>query len=574
VSETDQSIGQTVPFAAAGRVEAGLSKPAHGGYSAGVLRSWGPLAVALVAPALAACDLSSWLGGTERGAVGRSIRDPATMVVARPADASYLDPARAIDNESIEVLEQVYDRLVHWRPGTTMAEPGLATSWEPSADGKVWTFHLRAGVTFHDGTPMDADAVVFSLERQRDPAHPYHRDDFQYWNSQYRNIVAVEKVDAATVRISIDRPYAPFEAAMAIYPVSIVSPAAVARWGDDFTRHPVGTGPFVFERWDPGQRIVLRRNDRYWGDRPAFERLVFEVVEDPRQRLIALESGAVDMAMAILPEELQFVELHPGLALHETATNSITYLAMNMSRPPFDDVRVRRAVNHAINKDPIVRLAYQGLAIPADGPLPPTQWGYHEVRASYPFDPARARALLAEAAADGRFDPEVTYKLHAPATPRPYLFDPERVARVLQANLADVGVATELVLQPYLAHQRTTTAGAHDLCLFGWVGDTGDPDNFLYLLFDRDNAVPGSARNLAFYTDAEVHGLILVAQSTERRDDRERIYARVQEKIAEDAPWVPLAHSQVAIAARDDVGGIILNPTGHVVFRRARRIDR
>jgi peptide/nickel transport system substrate-binding protein len=524
---------------------------------------------------LAACDPGGWFGEATPGfGATANSRDPDTLVVARPSDAHELDPALPFDNESIEVLDQMYERLVHSKPGTTELEPGLATSWDVADGGRTWTFHLRRGVRFHDGTPMNADAVVFSLERQRDPRHPFHRDRFQYWGSQFRNITRVEKVDDLTVRISIEASYAPFEANMAMFPVSIVSPTAVAKYGDDFTNHPCGTGPFVFERWDKGHRIVLARNDDYWGDKAAMARLVFEVIEDPRQRLVALESGAVDMANAILPEELQFVELHPGLTLHETPSNSVTYLAMNNDHPPFDDVRVRRAANLAINKEPIVKLAYQGLAIAANGPLPPTQWGYHKVRSAYAYDPGAARVLLAQAAAEGRFDPARTYKLYVPSTPRPYLFDPERVARVLQANLAVVGIKTELVLQPYAAHQRSLSRGEHDLCLFGWVGDNGDPDNFLYLLFDRDNATVGTAQNAAFYRDPEVHGLLVLAQMSEDKDDRERLYARVQEKLAADAPWVPLAHSQVAIAARTDIASVVINPTGHVVYARARRIQR
>jgi peptide/nickel transport system substrate-binding protein len=530
---------------------------------------------AAIALSVAACDPGGWFGeGTPGFGATANSRDPDTLVVARPSDAHDLDPALPFDNESIEVLDQMYERLVRWKPGTTELEPGLATSWEVADGGKTWTFHLRPGVRFHDGTPMNADAVVFSLERQRDPRHPFHRDRFQYWTSQFRNITRVEKLDDLTVRISIEASYAPFEANMAMFPVSIVSPTAVAKYGDDFTSHPVGTGPYVLDRWDQGHRIVLRRNDDYWGERAAMARLVFEVIEDPRQRLVALESGAVDLANAILPEELQYVELHPGLTLHETPSNSITYLAMNNDHPPFDDVRVRRAANLAINKEPIVKLAYQGLAIAANGPLPPTQWGYHKVRQPYGYDPAEARRLLGLAQADGHFDPQKTYTLYVPSTPRPYLFDPERVARVLQANLADVGIKTTLVLQPYLAHEKSIENGEHDLCLYGWVGDNGDPDNFLYILFDRDNAVVGTAQNAAFYRDPEVHGLLVLAQMSEDKDDRERLYARIQEKLAADAPWVPLAHSQVAIAARDDIASVVINPTGNVVYARARRIQR
>jgi peptide/nickel transport system substrate-binding protein len=524
-----------------------------------------------------ACDLPDTVFGAAVAGDDHRIgnRDPDTLVIGRAADAITLDPALPTDNESAEVIFQVYDTLVEWEPGTATVAPGLATSWSVDKEtGTVWTFELAHGVTFHDGTPFDADAVVFSFERQRDPSHPFHRKDFQYWPNSFRNIHRVEKVDDDTVQITIERPYAPFLANMAMFPVSIVSPTAVAKWGERYGEHPVGTGPFVFERWDKGERIVLARNPRYWRrDTPSLTRMVFEVIEDPRQRLVALESGAIDLAISILPEELQFVELHPGLVLHETAANNVAYLAMNMDRPGLGAVEVRRAIAHAINKDPIVQLAFQGMAIPADGPLPPTQWGYHKPRATYGYDPAAARKLLAEAAARGVWDPATVLKLYVPSTPRPYLPSPERVGRAIQANLTEVGLHVELVFQPFNRHLETTRNGEHDLCLLGWVGDNGDPDNFLQQL-DRDNTQVGSAINVAFYRNSLVHQLLSQAQETDDRLERERLYARVQEEVADDAPWVPLAHSQVALAARDDVTGLILNPTGQVIYRKVRRTEK
>ncbi len=530
------------------------------------------LAVATLV-AHAGCDVADVVLGASREGDNHRLgnRDPATLVIGRPLDAIGLDPARVTDNESAEVAFQIYDTLVQWEPGTATVTAGLATSWTVDASGEVWTFVLRQGVRFHDGTAFDADAVVFSLERQRDPRHPFHRGDFQYWPNVYRNIERVEKVDAYTVRITIERPYAPFAANMAMFPVSIVSPAAVAQWGDAYDEHPVGTGPWIFERWDRGEQIVLRRNPAYWGGAPPLSRLVFQTIPDPRQRLVALESGALDIAAAILPEELQFVDLHPGLVLHETAANNVSYLAMNTTRGPLRDVGVRRAIAYAVNKEPIVQLAFQGMAIAADGPLPPSQWGYHRPRARYAYDPAEARRLLADAQARGVFAPDQVLVFYAPSTPRPYLPGPDRVARAIQANLADVGVATRLVLQPFADHLQTVRNGVHDLCLLGWVGDNGDPDNYLQQL-DPLNTTLGSAVNVAFYADGEVRGLLGHAQETEDRLERERLYARVQERIAEDVPWVPLAHTQVALAARDDVTGLILNPTGQVLYRAVRRI--
>lgn len=535
------------------------------------MRSW-PTALALGLCALVvACDADPL--GLTRGREPASGRRGA-VVVGRPADAISLDPARPTDNESAEVIAQVYETLVRYRPGTTTVEPGLAVSWSSDPSGLAWTFQLRPGVVFHDGSPFDADAVVFSFERQRDPAHPFHRGLFKYWENAFKNIQRVEKVGDLAVRFHITSRYAPFLANMTMFPVSIVSPRAVAQWGDDFPDHPVGTGPFRVERWDRGERIVLARFSRYWGPPASIERLVFKVVADPRQRLIDLESGAIDLAVGILPEELQFVDLHPGLTLYRPPTNNVTYLAMNCLRPPFDDPRVRRAVNLAINKSPIVRLAYQGLAIPAQSPLPPTQWGHVADPGFSRFAPDEARALLAAAAADGRFDPSRTYTLYVPATPRPYLPSPERVARVIQGNLAAVGLRTQVVMQPFEAHNTDTEHGRHDLALAGWVGDNGDPDNYLFLHFDQGNTVPGVARNIAFYRDETVSRLLREAEAVEDRGARERLYAEVQRKLAVDAPWAPLAHSQVAIAARDDLDGLVVSPSGHVVYSGLVRVAR
>jgi len=527
-------------------------------------RWWIAGAIALAtAAATAACDVDRLGLAPDRTSAARSRH---TLVVGRPNDAISLDPARPTDNESAEVIAQVYETLVRYQPGLAEVQPGLAVAWTTDESGTEWTFALREGVRFHDGTPLDAAAVVFSFERQRDPAHPYHTGRFNYWENAFKNILSVDATGPMTVRFRIANRYAPFLANMTMFPVSIVSPAAVAQWGDEFPDHPIGTGPYQLERWDHGDRVVLRRFPDYWGPRPGIDRLVFEVIPDARQRLIDIESGALDLAVAILPEELQFVDLHPGLTLYRPPTNNVTYLAMNCDHPPFDDVRVRRAVNLAINKTPIVRLAYQGLAVVADGPLPPTQWGHVDSPEMSRYAPGEARTLLAVVAAEGKFDPDRVYTLYAPATPRPYLPNPDRVARIIRANLEAVGVHTTVVAQPFELHLADTEAGKHDLALAGWVGDNGDPDNYLYLMFDKNNTVPGLARNIAFYRDDEVSELLRQAQRVEDRRAREALYGQVQRRLAADAPWVPLAHSQVAIAAREDVVGVVVNTSGHVVY--------
>ncbi|HEY1554455.1 MAG TPA: ABC transporter substrate-binding protein, partial [Kofleriaceae bacterium] len=234
-------------------------------------------------------------------------------------------------------------------------------------------------------------------------------------------------------------------------------------------------------------------------------------------------------------------------------------------------VRVRRAANLAVNKVPIVQLGFQGRAIAAVTALPPTMWAFHVPTEHYDYDPVAARKLIAEATADGTFDPNRTYKLYAPSTPRPYLPQPERVARFLQAALEQIGIRTELVLQPYSEARASVARGDHDLALFGWIGDTGDPDNFLYVLFHSDNTSPGDAQNIAFYRDPYVDKLLADAQGIADEPTRAGLYAAVQDKLALDAPWVPIAHSELVVAGRADITHVVLSPVGHPVYPLIRR---
>ncbi len=490
-----------------------------------------------------------------------------TVLVGRASDAIMLDPARITTAESAEVTEQLFDHLVRYRQSSTEIEPALAVRWDVSADGLSWTFDLRPNVRFHDGTPCDADAVVFSFERQRDPKHPFHENDFIYWETTYRNIRSIEKIGPLKVRIHIDKPYAPFLANLAMFPVSIVSPAAVIKWGHEFWRHPVGTGPFKLVEWSPGDHITLEANHDFWDGAPQLEHLVFTVIPDARQRLVALEGGTIDVAETLSPQDLQFVGLHPELTLHRIAGNNVGYLAMNTLHPPFDDVRVRRAVNYAINKTAIVKLVYQGMAVAASSPVPPSFWG-HVDEPRYAFRKAEAIRLLEEA---GYTQGDHRPRLFTMNTPRQYMPAPETVARIIQHNLHDVGMDVEVVVNDIDTHVQLTQSGQHDLCLLGWSADSGDPDNFLSTLFDPSNAVPGTARNLSFYKNAELHTLLEGAQESSDRSERERRYHRAQDIISRDAPWVPIAHAEVVVAARASLSGLTVHPSSNIYYRRVQK---
>ncbi len=486
--------------------------------------------------------------------------------VGRSTDAITLDPARAGENDSSEVVEQIFDTLVRYKPDSTEVEPSLAVRWETSELGRAWTFHLRPNVRFHDGTPVDADAVVFSFERQRDLDHPYHRPDFTYWENSFRTIIsAVEKVDGMTIRLILERPYAPFLATLAMFPVAIVSPTAVKKWGNDFGAHPVGSGPFRFVEWSKGERITLEGNPTYWDGAPQVRNLVFITIADARQRLVALEGGAIEVAERLAPQDLQFVVLHPDLVLHRTDGLNIAYLALNTQKAPFDNRDVRRAVNHAINKQAIVKLVYQGLARAAGSPLPPSFFS-HLPGDPYPQSPAKALELFATTGVK-RPAGAPPLKLYVMSSPRAYMPSPLTVARIIQHNLADMGLEVELVVNEFDAHLKAVRRGDHDLCLLGWNADNGDPDNVLFTLFDPTHTEEGSARNVAFYRSPELHGLLQWAQESQDRKEREEYYRRAQTLILHDAPWVPLAYTQLVIASKRKLAGLRVHPTNAILYR-------
>lgn len=529
----------------------------------GVIRASLLAAGVAVAVLLAACDLGGGEAAPERSA---------TLVVARPTDSVSLDPARVTDTESAEVNLLIYDTLVRHRPESGELAPSLATSWSVDDAGTTWTFHLRPGVRFSDGTAVDAAAVVWNIARQVDPAHPFHRGAFAGWDDSVIELARVEVVDALTLRIVLAAPYAPFLASLSRAPMAIVSPAGVAAAGDAFPRRPVGSGPYRLEAWTPGARLTLVRNPRYWGPRPSFARLVFQAEPDPRQRLVELESGAVDLARGVRPDELGFVALHPGLVVQRPPSHNVVYLAFHCGRAPFADREVRAAIARAIDKVAIVRAAYQELAIPAASPVPPTEWGHHHDPELAP-DLAAARTALAARAAAGAIDLGRTYRLYLPSTPRSYLPDPEALARALRTNLEQVGLRIEVVMQPIQRHRADTGIGVHDLAVFGWAGDLDDPDDYLSLL--SSHAIgPTWSRNIAFYREPEVDDLLTRARRERAQPVREALYVALQRRLARDLPWVPLAHSQSAIAARDDLSGIFVGRGGVIDYASVQRTAR
>lgn len=485
-----------------------------------------------------------------------------TLVFGRGADAVRLDPADVTDGESVKVLTNVFEGLVQFKENSTEVGPALATAWRVSNEGKVWEFKLRKGVKFHDGTDFTADDVVFTFKRQMNKDNPYHKGDFAYWGYMYSFVKDVEKINDYQVKFKLTRSYAPFIYNMACFPAFIVSEEAMKKKGvEHFRTNPVGTGPFAFVNWEHGSQISLKANKDYWDGRPYLDKVVFKVVPENTTRVMGLKGGDLDLIDNFGPQNVPTIRDDKNIKLLSQPGMNVAYLAMNQLHKPFDNKKVRQAINWAIDKKAIIEGIYNNLAAPAKNPMPPTLWGYNNWVTDYGYDLKKAKELLKEAGYDDGFEIDLWY----PNNPRPYMPDGKRVAQAMQSNLKDIGIEVELVTYDWASYLDKTENGEHDMCLLGWIGDNGDPDNFIYVLLDQDNATLGSAGNVAFYNSYLLHNILIQAQETTAgKQQRAGMYKAAQHVIQDDAPWVPIAHMKKFMGAQNKVMNYKIHPTGQV----------
>ncbi len=499
-----------------------------------------------------------------------------TLVFGRGGDSAGLDPAFETDGNSFMIADNVFDQLVLYADESTELVPGLATSWEVSEDGLTYTFHLRKGVKFHDGTPMNADAVVFSIGRMmkdknvkffgKPPAFPEKQPPAEYWLSMEMDntIDAIEAADNDTVVFKLKRREAPFMANMAMDFAAIVSPTAVMKYGEDFRSNPVGTGPFKFVKWIKDDRIILTANDDYWDGRPYLDQAIFRVIPDNSVRFLELKTGNISICQFPNPEDIALAKKDKNLKIVSQPGMNIGYVSFNHTKPLWQDKRIRQAIALAINKKAIVDNIYYGLGQVAKNTIPPTMWGYNDDIVDYPYDPAAAKKLLQEADFAGRLKAAGQSKITLWSMPvaRPYNPNGMKVGEAIQADLKKVGIDVELVTfewGTYLKKQREQPPEM-DLFQLGWTGDNGDPDNFLAVLLDgmADPNVRTQWKN------EDYHNTILKAKQANSRDERIQLYRHAQELIHDEVPLINLAHSLVVWPELKTVQNFKLHPTASV----------
>ena len=500
-----------------------------------------------------------------------------TLVFCSEGNPEALNPQLVTTTTGMNAARPMFSNLVEFEPGTTRIVPGLAESWTVSDDGLEYTFRLRAGVKFHT-TPsfkpsrdLNADDVLFSLLRQWKEDHPYHRVskaryDYFVDAGMPDLLESIDKAGDRTVRIRLKRPDAPFLANLAMDFNVILS----AEYAEQLLREerperldqePVGTGPFMFAGFQKDVAVRYRVFPDHWAGRQPLDMLVFSITPNPAVRLTKLKAGECHVMAFPNPADVPRIEADPGLRLLRQEGLNIGYLALNTTKPPFDDRRVRRAINLAIDKEAIVEAVYQGAGVVAKNPIPPTLWSYNDAVRANSFDPNEAQRLLIEAGHPQGFETDLWYM----PVSRPYNPNAKRIAEMIQADLARLGIRLRLVTAEWGQYRNRLMDGEHSMALYGWTGDNGDPDNFLSVLLGCTAARPGG-NNVAKWCNAEYDNLVTRAKATPDRAERERLYRRAQEIFKEDAPWVPIAHSVVFMATRRGVTGFRMDPLGRHSF--------
>ena len=474
----------------------------------------------------------------------------------------------------------MFNRLVQFEIGTTNVVPGLAQSWEVSPDGMSYTFKLRKGVKFHSNanfTPsrdFNADDVLFSWTRMADDNHPFHKltagQTFAYFDDMgMKNIVdKVEKVDDFTVRFKLKRSEAPFLADLAMDFASIISKEyfeAMQKKGTPNAAdvYPIGTGPFEFASYQKDATIRYKAFDQYWGGRPKIDSLVYSITKDATARYAKLKTGECHVMAFPKPADLEQMKKEPEIEVQQKEGLNIGYIAFNVEKKPFDNKLVRQALNLAVNKDAILKSVYQGNGQVAKNPIPPILWSYNNGVKDYPYDPAKAKQLLAQAGYPNGFDVDLWY---LPVT-RPYNPDGKRMAELIQADWEKIGVKTKLLTYEWAEYRKRSKVGEQHAMMFGWSGDNGDPDNFFVPLLGCE-AVKGGG-NVARWCHKEFNDLVAKAAATPKQADRAKLYEQAQVIFKEEAPWITLAHSIRFTPVRKEVKGFKMDATAHHYFDKS-----
>jgi peptide/nickel transport system substrate-binding protein len=470
--------------------------------------------IAIVGLMLAAVLESAVATGSQEGAAEAPEQEVTMALSGAPGT---LDPHKSFNGFVFTVTNQIYETLLY-RSADGSLEPRLATSWE-MVDDTTYELRLRENVTFHDGTPFDAQAVKYSLERLLDP-------ETQAIGSFIITMVeGIEVVDDMTVRITTDAPFAPLPAHLSHPVTAIVSPAVS---GDDLAQNPVGTGPFAFDDWIAGNQIDLVAFDEYWGGEPTIERVVFRVIPEVGTQVVELQAGTIDLMSNVPPERFEQLSANPDLTAERFLGWGSVYLGYNVEHPILGNPDVRRAIALALDRNAMIETLRDGMAQPADTMLPETVFGSEADVEAIPYDPDRARSLLS-AAVD---ETPVALSLNTFETA-----ETRQIATAIQSQLSEIGIELEVEVTDFGAFSRATSGTDHGLWLTTWGTVTLDADYTLYALLHSSQH---DGDNRSRYADDQVDEWLQAARRTADAERRRQLYEQVHEKVHQDLPYLTL----------------------------------
>jgi peptide/nickel transport system substrate-binding protein len=502
----------------------------------------------------------------------------ATMIFGTSADPVALDGALVSDGESLRAIDQMFETLVFLKQGSTEVEPGLATDWSISDDGLEYTFNLREGVTFHDGEPFNAEAVCFNFDRWynfkgvfQNPAASY------YWQTVFGGFSdgktpslyeSCEAVEDLQVKLTMSKPSASILAGLSQSAFSIGSPKALEQYNADqgrldddgifrptgtyATEHPTGTGPFKFVEWTPGDRLEMERNEDYWGDFPGnIQSLIFQPIEDPAARLQALQSGEIQGFDLVDPQDYETIKGDDNLKLLNRPAFNVGYVGFNQAIKPLDDIAVRQAIAHAIDRQAVVKGFYAGQGVVAKEFMPPEVVGYSDNVTEYEYDPDKARQLLQDAGYELPIKIDFGYPT---GVERPYMPDPKANFEAMVGDLEDCCFDIEEKSAPWDPdYLDNTSNGRYGLYLLGWTGDYGDADNFVGTFFQTPQDAWG-------FNNKEIFNILDRAEAETDPAAREQLYMEANELIMDFLPGLPYVHTKPGLAFTANVSGYVPSP--------------
>jgi peptide/nickel transport system substrate-binding protein len=481
---------------------------------------------------------------------------PNVLVVGQIAEPKSLDPHTVTATNDFRILVNVYDGLVRFKDGTLEVEPALAESWDISEDGKTYTFKLRQGVKFHDGSEFNAEAVKFNFDRMLKEDHPFYSTGPFPLSFNFASVESVNAIDPRTVEFKLGEAFAPFLSNLA-YPTGlIVSPAAVEQHGADYGRNPSGTGPFKFVEWQSSQRVVIERNPDYWDGAASLEAVVFRPITDANTRVAEMMAGGIDVMVEVPPDNLATFRQDAGFAVAEQAGPHVWFGILNTRSGPFADKRVRQAANYAVNKETLVNDVLQGTATVAAGPIPPAFNWVESAVEPYAHDPEKAKALLAEAGVD---NPQLTFYVTEGGSG---MLDPITMGAAIQADLQAVGFSVKIETyewNTFLSLVNEGLEGKADMAEMAWM--TNDPDTLPYLALRSDALPDKGGFNSGYYSNPEVDALLEKARTSTDQAERGKLYGQVQQIVHDDAPWLFVANWKQNAVTTAAVQGFKLQPS-------------